>query len=67
MTKLLLWSILFVLCWPVALLALVVYPLLWLIGLPLRALGSTVRAGVELVLALALFPILLPARLLRRV
>ncbi len=67
MTKLLLWSILFVLCWPVALLALGLYPLLWLVGLPLRAIGSSVRAGVELVLALALFPITLPARLLRRV
>ncbi len=67
MTKLLLWSILFILCWPVAVLALVLYPLLWLVGLPLRALGTAIRAGVELVLALALLPILLPARLLRSV
>ena len=67
MTKLLLWSLLFVLCWPVALLALVLYPFLWLVGLPLRALGSTVRGVVELAMALVLFPIRFPARLLRSV
>lgn len=65
--KLLLWCVLLVVCWPVALLALVVYPLAWLVALPFRLLGKTVSATIDLVLALVLFPIRLPARLLRAV
>ena len=60
MTKFLLWCILFVLCWPLALLALVVYPLLWLISLPLRLLGIAVEGAFHLVRAV----IFLPARVL---
>jgi hypothetical protein len=60
-TKLLLWLILFVLCWPLALLALVLYPLVWLLLLPFRLLG----VAVEGVLALVKAVIFLPARLLR--
>jgi hypothetical protein len=60
-TKFLLWVILFVLCWPIALLALLLYPIVWLLLLPLRLLGITVTAALELVKAV----IMLPARLLR--
>lgn len=61
MAKFLLWLILFVLCWPLALLALVLYPIVWLLLLPFRLLGI----AVEGVLALVKAVILLPARLLR--
>lgn len=61
MTKFLLWLLLLVLCWPLALLALVLYPLVWLLLLPFRLLGIAVEGVLELVRAL----ILLPARLLR--
>ena len=59
--KFLLWLILFVLCWPLALLALVLYPLVWLLLLPFRLLGVAVGGALALVKAV----ILLPARLLR--
>jgi hypothetical protein len=57
----LLWCILFVLCWPLALLALLLYPVVWLLLLPLRLLGFTVTAVFALLAAL----VLLPARVLR--
>jgi hypothetical protein len=60
MVKLLLWLILLVLCWPLALLALVLYPVAWLLLLPFRLLGIAVDGVLELVKAV----ILLPARLL---
>ena len=60
MTKFLLWCILLVLCWPLALLALVVYPLLWLLSLPLRLVGIAVEGAFRLVRAV----IFLPARVL---
>lgn len=60
MAKLLLWLILFVLCWPVALAALVLYPLAWVVLLPFRLLGIAVDGALELIKAL----VLLPARLL---
>lgn len=60
MVKLLLWLLLFFLCWPLALLALVLYPLLWLLLLPLRLVGITVDGVLQLVKAV----VLLPARLL---
>jgi hypothetical protein len=56
-----LWCILFVLCWPLALLALIAYPLVWLITLPFRIIGITVH-GVFALLSAILF---LPVRLLR--
>ena len=62
MLKLILWLILFVLCWPLALLALVLWPLLWLISLPLRLVGIAVEGVFELLRGI----ILLPARLLGR-
>ena len=54
------WCILFVLCWPLALLALVLFPILWLISLPLRLVGITVGALFAFLKAV----LLLPARLL---
>ena len=59
--KLLLWLLLFILCWPLALLALVLYPLIWMISLPFRLLGIAVEGLFELLRSI----ILLPARLLR--
>jgi hypothetical protein len=61
--KFLLWCLLFVLCWPVALLALVLYPLVWVVLLPFRLAGVAVHGVLDLVAAL----FLLPARLLRAV
>jgi len=57
----LVWLILFVLCWPLALLALVLYPLVWLLLLPFRILGIAVDSVLELLRAI----FTLPARLLR--
>ena len=54
------WCILFVLCWPVAVLALILLPVIWLISLPLRLVGIAIEAVFALLRA-ALF---LPARLL---
>lgn len=61
MTKFLLWLILLVLCWPVALIALVAYPFVWLLLLPFRILGITVEAVLQLLKSL----IMLPARVLQ--
>lgn len=64
MTTLLLfvgWCLLFVLSWPLALLALVLAPLVWLLSLPFRLLGITVGAVFALLTAI----LMLPARLLR--
>ena len=57
----LLWLILLVVCWPLALLALVLYPLVWLLLLPFRLLGIAVGGVLAFVKAV----IFLPARLLR--
>ncbi len=61
MVKFLLWCILLVLCWPMALLALVLYPLVWLLLLPFRLVGIAVTGVLELLRGL----ILLPGRVLR--
>ena len=63
MIKFLLWCILFILCWPLALLALVLYPLVWLLILPFRIVGIAVDGVLELVTAV----ILLPVRLIRAI
>jgi hypothetical protein len=60
MVKFLLWLLLFVFCWPLALLALVLYPIVWLVLLPFRLVGIAVD-GVFQLLKAVLF---LPARLL---
>jgi hypothetical protein len=59
--KFLLWLILFLMCWPLALLALVLYPIVWLLSLPFRLVGITVTAVFDLFTAI----ITLPARVLR--
>jgi hypothetical protein len=61
MAALLLWLVLFVLCWPLALLALILYPIVWLILLPFRLAGIAVEGVLRLVTAI----VLLPARVLR--
>jgi len=60
MTKFFLWVVLLVICWPVALLALVLYPIVWLILLPFRLLGIVVTGVFEFLRAL----VMLPARVL---
>ena len=57
----LIWLMLAVVAWPLALLALIVYPLVWLLSIPFRLLGISVRAVFELLEAI----VRLPARLLR--
>jgi hypothetical protein len=59
----LLWCILFVLCWPLALVALFLYPIVWLVLLPFRLVGIAVGGALELVWAL----ITLPVRVARRI
>ena len=63
MIKFLLWCILFVLCWPLALMALVLYPFVWLLLLPFRLVGIAVGGALELVSAV----ITLPVRVLRTI
>ncbi len=59
--KFLLWCILLVLCWPLALAALVLYPIVWLLLLPFRLVGIAVGGALELVWAI----VTLPARVIR--
>jgi hypothetical protein len=61
MLTFLMWCLLLVVCWPLALLALIVYPIVWLLLLPFRLIGITVTGVFELLRAI----ILLPARVLR--
>ena len=63
MVKFLLWCILLVLCWPLALIALVLYPIVWLLLLPFRVVGIAVGGVLELVSAI----IFLPVRVLRTI
>ena len=51
-----LWCLLFVLCWPLALLALVLYPIVWLLLLPFRLVGIAVEGALKLVWAVVTFP-----------
>lgn len=61
MWKFLLWLILLVLAWPLALLALLLYPIIWILLIPFRLVGITVTAVLDLFKALITFP----ARILR--
>lgn len=61
MTKFFLWLILLILCWPLALLALILYPIVWLLLLPFRLVGIAVGGVLELLKAI----LFLPARILR--
>lgn len=63
MLKLLLWCLLFVMCWPLALAALVLYPIVWLLLLPFRIVGIAVDGALELVSAI----FMLPVRVLRAI
>ncbi len=56
MGKFLLWLILLLVCWPLALLALILYPLVWLLLLPFRLLGIAVDAVLEFLKAILLLP-----------
>lgn len=58
----LLWMILFVLCWPLAVLALILYPVFWLLLLPFRILGFAVDGVLDLIKGI----LLLPGRILKR-
>jgi hypothetical protein len=58
----LLWCILFVLCWPLALLALMLYPIVWVLLLPFRLLGFAIEGALGLVWAI----VTLPFRVVRR-
>lgn len=62
MVTLIVWLILFVLCWPLAILALVLYPIIWIISLPLRLVGIAVDGVFSLLKGI----IMLPGRILRR-
>ena len=62
MLKFLLWCILLFLCWPLALLALIVYPIVWVLLIPFRFAGIAVGGVLELIGEI----IMLPVRLLRR-
>lgn len=59
--KFILWLILLVLCWPLAILGLILYPIVWLLLLPFRLIGITVSAVFDLFKAI----ITLPARVLK--
>jgi hypothetical protein len=63
MISFLLWIFLFLLCWPLALLALVLYPIVWLLTLPFRLAGIAVDSVFQLLKAL----LSLPARVLNRI
>jgi hypothetical protein len=61
MATFILWCLLLFFCWPLALVALVLYPIIWLILLPFRIVGIAVDGALEVVRGI----ILLPARILR--
>jgi hypothetical protein len=63
MIKFLLFCVLFVMCWPLALVALVAYPFVWLLMIPFRIVGIAVGGVLELVSAI----IFLPARVIRAI
>lgn len=63
MVKFLLWCILLILSWPLALAALVLYPVVWLLLLPFRLVGIAIHGVLEFVAAI----ILLPARVIRAI
>ena len=63
MTKFLLWCILLVICWPLALIALLAYPFVFLFLLPFRFLGAALKAILELAVSL----LRMPARVINRI
>lgn len=63
MTAFFLWLLLFIVCWPLALLALILYPIVWIVLLPFRLLGIAVDAVFDLLRSI----LLLPGRILRSI
>jgi hypothetical protein len=63
MTKFLLWCILLILCWPLAIVALIAYPIVWLLLLPFRLLGVVVSGILEVVWAIVTLPVRLVQKL----
>ena len=63
MIKFLLWCILLILCWPLAIAALILYPLIWLVLLPFKIIGVAVGGALDLIWAL----FTLPARIVRSI
>jgi hypothetical protein len=63
MLKFLIWCVLLVICWPIALAALILYPLVWICLLPFRIVGIAVGGALALVWTIVMFP----ARVLRAV
>ena len=63
MLTFLLWCLLFVLCWPIAILALVLYPIVWLLLLPFRLVGIAVGGALMLVWAVVMLPFTVMRRL----
>jgi hypothetical protein len=61
----LLWCILFVMCWPLAIAALVIYPFVWLILLPFRIVGIAVGGALHLVWSIVMLPFFVIGRLSR--
>jgi len=57
MVQFLVWVLLFLLCWPLAILALILYPLVWLLLLPFRLIGITVSAVFALLRAILMLPV----------
>jgi hypothetical protein len=57
MVKILLWLILFVLSWPIAILALILYPIIWLIMLPFRLVGITIEGVLALIRSILFLPV----------
>ena len=62
MLTFLLWCLLLIVCWPIAIIALILYPIVWLLLLPFRIVGIAVRGVLSLIWAL----FTLPARVVRR-
>jgi hypothetical protein len=65
MLTFLLWCLLLVLCWPVAIAALILYPIVWLILLPFRIIGVAVGGVLELIWGIVTLPVTLLRRLAR--
>jgi hypothetical protein len=55
--KLLLWCVLLVLCWPLALLVLIIYPLVWILLVPFRIVGIAVEGVLGLLRGIVMFPV----------
>jgi hypothetical protein len=65
MVAFLLWCLLLIFCWPLAILALVLYPLVWLVLLPFRVVGIAVEGALRLVWSIVMLPFVVVKRLAR--